>query len=96
MTFHLYLTAKFIAKKLQNLFILLFYFNYDMNSNFKFDPSNSFKTKSFWSLMSNGMVVKDYEKWSPQKCRDTYFCSINLNETVLKKSLVRSNLLNSY
>jgi hypothetical protein len=32
------------------------------------------------------MLKNGYMKWSPRKCRDSYFCSINLYKMVWKKS----------
>ncbi len=49
---------------------------------FEIKSSNSLEPNSFWIIVSNEMISKGCTKWKPQKCRDTYFCSINLYKKV--------------
>jgi len=49
---------------------------------FEIKSSNSLEPNSFWIIVSNEMISKGCAKWKPQKCRDNYFCSINLYKKV--------------
>ncbi len=49
---------------------------------FNINSANSLDPNSIWSLLSNEMLKNGYMKWSPRKCRDSYFCAISLYEMV--------------
>lgn len=76
-----YVAIKSISDDFEELEILLKIMTSKMTI-FEINSANSLDPNSIWSLLSNEMLKNGYMKWSPRKCRDSYFCSINLYEMV--------------
>jgi hypothetical protein len=49
---------------------------------FKLKISNCLEPDGFWSVVSNEVIRKGYNKWTPKKCRNSYSNSIDLYKEV--------------
>ncbi len=76
-----YVAIKSISDDFEEFEILLKIMTSKM-LKFEINSAGSLDPNSTWSLLSNEMLKNGYMKWSPRKCRDSYFCSINLYKMV--------------
>jgi hypothetical protein len=78
-----YVGLKFSSEEVEQFKQLLRVMTWNINL-FKIISAHCLSVNSFWSTISCQMVLMGYKKWYPRKCRDSYYCSLNLYQMVTK------------